>query len=183
VVEDLVVWIGTIAGILVLLSFIPQIIKAYKTKKMFDVSSYLMTLIAGGMFLWVVYGVIKSDPVIIGTNATGFALNVTLLVMKLKYDKLQSSTIKTSWIGNTFINTEIEYVPGLCMSYDIRTQLTNFAAEFMADEQVVQRLKEVFEKHVDTARVSREAGNYEQLIESYIRASAAATFLELIKKK
>jgi MtN3 and saliva related transmembrane protein len=96
VVEDLVVWIGTIAGILVLLSFIPQIIKAYKTKKMFDVSTYLMTLIAGGMFLWVVYGVIKSDPVIIGTNATGFALNVTLLVMKLKYDKLQSSTIKTS---------------------------------------------------------------------------------------
>jgi MtN3 and saliva related transmembrane protein len=96
VIEDLVVWIGTIAGILVLLSFIPQIMKAYKTKKMFDVSSYLMILIASGMFLWVVYGVIKSDLVIIGTNATGFALNVTLLVMKLKYDKLQSRTVKTS---------------------------------------------------------------------------------------
>ena len=94
--EDIVVWIGTIAGILVLLSFIPQIIKAYKTKKMFDVSSYLMILIASGMFLWVVYGVIKSDLAIIGTNATGFALNVTLLVMKLKYDKLQSRTVKTS---------------------------------------------------------------------------------------
>ena len=94
--EDLVIWIGTIAGILVLLSFIPQIMRAYKTKKMFDVSSYLMILIASGMFLWVVYGVIKSDLAIIGTNATGFALNVTLLVMKLKYDKLQSSTIKTS---------------------------------------------------------------------------------------
>ena len=94
--EDIVVWIGTIAGILVLLSFIPQIIKAYKAKKMFDVSSYLMILIASGMFLWVVYGVIKSDLAIIGTNATGFALNVTLLVMKLKYDKLQSRTVKTS---------------------------------------------------------------------------------------
>jgi len=56
----------------------------------------LMILIASGMFLWVVYGVIKSDLVIIGTNATGFALNVTLLVMKLKYDKLQSRTVKTS---------------------------------------------------------------------------------------
>ncbi len=44
-------------------------------------------------------------------------------------------------------------------------------------------LKEVFEKHIDIARVSKEAGNYEQLVESYIRASAAATFLELIKKK
>jgi uncharacterized protein with PQ loop repeat len=32
-IEDLVVWIGTVAGILVLLSFIPQIMKAYKTKK------------------------------------------------------------------------------------------------------------------------------------------------------
>jgi MtN3 and saliva related transmembrane protein len=94
--EDLVVWIGTVAGILVLLSFIPQIIKAYKTKKMFDVSVHLMILIASGMFLWVVYGVIRSDPIIIGTNATGFALNITLLIMKLKYDKLQSSTIKTS---------------------------------------------------------------------------------------
>jgi predicted RNA-binding Zn-ribbon protein involved in translation (DUF1610 family) len=49
-----------------------------------------------GMFLWVVYGIIRSDPVIIGTNATGFALNITLLIMKLRYDKLQSSTIKTS---------------------------------------------------------------------------------------
>lgn len=84
----------TIAGILVLLSFLPQILKAYKAKKTFDVSSYLMILIASGMFLWIVNGVIRSDPVIIGTNAT--ALNVTLLIMKLKYDKLQSSTIKTS---------------------------------------------------------------------------------------
>ena len=43
--EDLVVWadiIGTVAGILVLASFIPQIIKAYKTKKMSDVSAHLM---------------------------------------------------------------------------------------------------------------------------------------------
>lgn len=88
--------IGTVAGILVLSSFVPQLMKAYRTKKMFDVSSYLMILIASGMLLWVVYGVIRSDPVIIGTNATGFALNITLLIMKLKFDKVQSSTIKTS---------------------------------------------------------------------------------------
>ena len=96
--ENYVSWvsvIGTIAGILVLLSFIPQIIKAYKTKKMFDVSAHLMILIASGMFLWVIYGFIKSDPVIIGTNAAGFALNITLLVMKLRYDKMQKgSTLK-----------------------------------------------------------------------------------------
>ena len=96
--EDLVAWadiIGTIAGILVLSSFIPQLVKAYKTKKMFDVSIHLMILIASGMFLWVIYGFIRSDLVIIGTNAAGFALNISLLVMKLRYDKLQNSTVKT----------------------------------------------------------------------------------------
>ena len=95
--EDLVAWadiIGTIAGILVLSSFIPQLMKAYKTKKMLDVSAHLMIPIASGMFLWVIYGFIRSDPVIIGTNATGFALNVCLLIMKIRYDKMQSSTAK-----------------------------------------------------------------------------------------
>jgi MtN3 and saliva related transmembrane protein len=90
--EDLVVWadiIGTVAGVLVISSFIPQIIKAYKTKKMFDVSVHLMILIASGMFLWVISGFIRSDPVIVGANVTGFALNITLLVMKLMYDKMQ----------------------------------------------------------------------------------------------
>jgi MtN3 and saliva related transmembrane protein len=84
--------IGTIAGILVLLSFVPQIMKAYKTKKMFDLSAHLMILIASGMFLWVIYGFIRLDPVIIGTNAAGFALNITLLVMKLRYDKMQKGS-------------------------------------------------------------------------------------------
>ncbi len=65
----------------------------------------------------------------------------------------------------------------------MRTQLTDFAAEFIADAEAEQRLKEVFKKYMDIARVSKEAGNYEQLVESYIHANAAATFLELIKKK
>ena len=50
--EDLVAYadiIGTIAGILVLSSFVPQIVKAYKTKKMSDVSAHLMILIASGV--------------------------------------------------------------------------------------------------------------------------------------
>ena len=80
--------IGIIAGILVLSSFIPQLNKAYKTKRMSDVSIYLMGLIASGMLLWVVYGIIRRDPVIIGTNAAGFVLNIILMILKLKYDKL-----------------------------------------------------------------------------------------------
>lgn len=79
--------IGITAGILVLSSFIPQLHKAYKTKRMLDVSIYLMALIASGMFLWVIYGIIRRDPVIIVTNASGFILNIILMILKLRYDK------------------------------------------------------------------------------------------------
>ncbi|SVB98430.1 uncharacterized protein METZ01_LOCUS251284, partial [marine metagenome] len=34
--------IGTIAGILILSGWVPQIVKGYKTKKLNDVSAYLM---------------------------------------------------------------------------------------------------------------------------------------------
>ncbi len=97
--EDVVRWadiIGTIAGILVMSSSMPQIMKSYKTKKMSDVSIYLMSLIASGLFLWIIYGLIRSDPIIIGTNAAGLSLNAILLIMKIRYDKTQSSSIKTS---------------------------------------------------------------------------------------
>jgi uncharacterized protein with PQ loop repeat len=40
------------------------------------------------MFLWVIYGAIRGDPVIIGTNVTGFILNIILIILKLKYDKM-----------------------------------------------------------------------------------------------
>ena len=69
------------------------------------------------------------------------------------------------------------------MSDEMRTQLTDFATEFMADAEAEQKLKEVFEKHMGVARVAKNAGNYEQMVESYIRVNSAATFLELIKKK
>jgi uncharacterized protein (DUF1697 family) len=70
------------------------------------------------------------------------------------------------------------------MSNDMRrTKLIDFAAEFMAEAEVEQRLEEVFEEHMGTARVAKNAGNYEQMVESYIRAGSAATFFELIKMK
>lgn len=74
--------IGIVAGVLVLSSFIPQLLKAYKTKRMIDVSIYLTGLIATRMFLWIIYGIIRSDLVIIGTNVSGFILNVILRGLK-----------------------------------------------------------------------------------------------------
>jgi uncharacterized protein with PQ loop repeat len=71
--EDLVRWadiIGIIAGILVVSSSFPQIMKSYKTKKMSDISIYLMSLIASVLFFGLSM-VLSVLTVIIATNAAG----------------------------------------------------------------------------------------------------------------
>ena len=84
------IWVtilGSVASALVTASFIPQIVRGYRTKHLGDVSYWLMIMICVGMSLWIVYGIIKQDYVIIGANISTIALNVLLLGLKLKYSK------------------------------------------------------------------------------------------------
>lgn len=79
--------LATVAGIIILAGWVPQIIKGYRTKMLKDVSKYLMILVASGAFLWILYGIEKDDPYIIGVNVAAIALTMTLLSMKFKYEK------------------------------------------------------------------------------------------------
>ncbi len=86
--SDLIITaIGVAAASLTTSSFLPQMIKAYQTKSMADVSRYLMTFFATGTILWMLYGIFKSDPVIIGANAIATAFNIILLYMKFAYSR------------------------------------------------------------------------------------------------
>ena len=78
--------LATVAGIIILAGWVPQIIKGYRTKMLKDVSKYLMILITVGAFLWILYGVEKDDPYIIGVNIAAIALTMTVLIMKLRYE-------------------------------------------------------------------------------------------------
>jgi MtN3 and saliva related transmembrane protein len=86
----LVTLVGSMAATLTTVSFLPQMVKAYKTKKMQDVSPYLMALYASGTTLWLAYGVFLSDWVIILANAFGTAFNLVLLYMKFAYGRPSS---------------------------------------------------------------------------------------------
>jgi MtN3 and saliva related transmembrane protein len=79
--------IGVAAAILTTSSFLPQIIKAYRTKSMEDISRYLMSFFATGTVLWMIYGIFKNDWAIISANATATVFNVILLYMKFAYRK------------------------------------------------------------------------------------------------
>ena len=77
--------IGISAAFLTALSFVPQIIKAYRTKRMKDVSRYLMTLFTTGSILWIIYGIVHNDLVIVGANTTAAVFNMVLLYYSFVY--------------------------------------------------------------------------------------------------
>ena len=79
--------IGILAGIIILSGWVPQIVKGYRTKKLTDVSSYLMILIFVGAVLWLIYGMALDDVYIMGVNLAAMFLTMLLLAMKLKYEK------------------------------------------------------------------------------------------------
>ncbi|MDQ6666845.1 MAG: SemiSWEET family transporter [Thermoproteota archaeon] len=79
--------IGILATIFAVSSTVPQIIKGMKTKKMDDVSVWLIMALIAGLSLWVTYGIAKNDAVIAGGNSIGVSLNVMLLLLKMKYSR------------------------------------------------------------------------------------------------
>ena len=84
--------IGIIAGILILSGWVPQIAKGYRSKKLDDVSAYLMILIFAGAVLWLIYGIALDDVYIMGVNITAMVLTMIVLSMKLKYEKTTQTT-------------------------------------------------------------------------------------------
>ena len=82
------------AGVLILIGWVPQIIQGYKTKKLEDVSKYLVIAIFSGAALWLIYGIEIDDVYIIGVNVAAMFLTMTVLIMKLKYENAFESIRK-----------------------------------------------------------------------------------------
>ena len=84
------------AGILILSGWIPQIIRGYRTKRLDDISKYLMTFVAIGAVLWTWYGFEKDDIFIIGVNVAAIVLTMVVLAMKFRYEKRNKQSEKTN---------------------------------------------------------------------------------------
>lgn len=77
--------IGMTAGILCTISFLPQVIKIFKTKRSNDLSLVTFSLFPLGVSLWLVYGILMREAPIIVANALTLALCILIVIMKLKY--------------------------------------------------------------------------------------------------
>lgn len=77
--------IGFAAGTLTTLSFLPQVIKTYRTKRCDDLSGGMLLAFTSGVVLWLVYGLFLRSAPIISANAVTLALLAAIVVMKVRY--------------------------------------------------------------------------------------------------
>ena len=79
--------VGYLGGIFIMISFVPQVIKSYKTKSVDDLSIMMILATLIGTIFWISYGFfIKGRPVIVMNTIFGFIV-LFQLYLKLKYGK------------------------------------------------------------------------------------------------
>jgi MtN3 and saliva related transmembrane protein len=77
--------IGHAAGVLTTLSFLPQVIKAWRTGSTGDLSLIMLLTFLTGIGLWLAYGLAIGALPLILANAVTLALVVVLLALKLGF--------------------------------------------------------------------------------------------------
>jgi MtN3 and saliva related transmembrane protein len=81
---DIVTIIGLLAAFCTTTSYFPQLKKCWQTGSAGDLSLKTFVTLAIGVALWVLYGFLKTDIVIILANVISFSLLTGILYFKLR---------------------------------------------------------------------------------------------------
>lgn len=77
--------LGFIAGILTTISFVPQVLHAWRSKRCDDLSWAMLFTFSSGVVLWLVYGLRLWAMPIIVANAVTLALLLAIMALKARY--------------------------------------------------------------------------------------------------
>jgi MtN3 and saliva related transmembrane protein len=79
--------LGLIAGTISSITFLPQVVKIWKTKSAKDLSAPMLFLLILGVSMWLAYGIFLKDVPIIYTNSMVLFMSFIMLFFKFKYNK------------------------------------------------------------------------------------------------
>lgn len=82
---DFTTIIGIGASAFTATSLLPQLVKLLKEKKSEDISIGMLAVLFIGLSLWIYYGCLKKDWIIIVSNSFSLAINLITVVLSLKY--------------------------------------------------------------------------------------------------
>lgn len=82
--QSLMPWIGVVAAALTSLSYIPQVRKAWPRGSTADLSLTMLAVLTTGLLLWIGYGLLQDDWVIVAANSVGAGLSASVLAFKIR---------------------------------------------------------------------------------------------------
>lgn len=82
---DLRAPLGVVAGALTVLAFLPQVVRAWRTRRTRDLSLGTFALLVTAGALWMLYGALAGDWPVVLTNGGMVTLNLALAAAKLRY--------------------------------------------------------------------------------------------------
>jgi MtN3 and saliva related transmembrane protein len=77
--------LGYAAGVITVASFLPQVIRAWRTRQTRDLSFISLALLMTAGTLWIVYGALSRDWPVVATNGGMVALLVLLAGAKARF--------------------------------------------------------------------------------------------------
>ena len=84
--------IGIIASTGTAISMLPQLIKIIQSKKAENISKPMIVILIVSLSVWIAYGALKKDAIIIISNAVSLGINILLLIFSVLYKtKLQTT--------------------------------------------------------------------------------------------
>ena len=84
---ELTTIVGFIAGLVTTAANLPQVWKTYRNKSGEGLSFRMLLMLALGLVLWIVYGLMSKSLPLIVANAVVLLLILGLIGMKLKFDR------------------------------------------------------------------------------------------------
>lgn len=76
--------LGLCASLLTTASYVPQLMKAWQEGGARDLSLKMLLILLCGLLLWVTYGLLREDLVIVIANAVSAALLTVIIVLKIR---------------------------------------------------------------------------------------------------
>jgi MtN3 and saliva related transmembrane protein len=79
--------LGFAAAFCTTAAFIPQLVRVLRLRSAREISLPTFLLFSVGVFLWLVYGLYTGSKPVIVSNVVTLGLSLSILVLKLRYDR------------------------------------------------------------------------------------------------
>lgn len=78
--------LGYAAGAMTAFTFLPQVIKTWQSKSAKDISMNMFLIAFTNEIMWLVYGIMLDNWVIISTNAVMLIMSAIMIWLKIRYN-------------------------------------------------------------------------------------------------